>query len=287
MENRKKESILIAKVKLLSEKEKLHILSIFKKHNVNFTKNTNGYFFNLEKIDSYIIEKVIKCIDLIENKRDIISELDKKRDTHLEYYKCLIESKLKDNILLKNTKYINELILIPYQNDIIISKKNKAVIKSKYDGDPDILIKEYLKLQKYDKKSIYYKIIQTMKYNKRKRVNNNKQKVDNTSGNVEENEDNNNDDENEIEEHFEEVDNEKHSSEINEPDENDELDEADELHRVHNTSETEETLDDSDDDEIEEINSEDLDYYKHLLKQNGFIFDDDKNVIMIEEEYIY
>ena len=41
---------LISNIKRLTIKEKHHILSIFKKYNIEYTKNANGYFFNLDKI---------------------------------------------------------------------------------------------------------------------------------------------------------------------------------------------------------------------------------------------
>jgi len=59
----------------------------------------------------------------------LIQNLDKKRDAHLEYYKSLIENKLRDTINLKRQEYINQLILTPSENYI---KKKKYHIKLNY-----------------------------------------------------------------------------------------------------------------------------------------------------------
>ena len=52
---------IISRVNKLDNKEKLHVLNILKTHNVDFTKNTNGYFFNLTSVDEEIVIKILKC----------------------------------------------------------------------------------------------------------------------------------------------------------------------------------------------------------------------------------
>jgi hypothetical protein len=149
---------LISNIKRLTTKEKHHILSIFKKYNVEYTKNANGYFFNLDKIDYDILDKVYKCVNLIEEKRELITTLDKKRDSYLEYYKNLIENKLKETINKKRDDYIKQLILTP--SDMCIKKKSvKRVIRFS-NLDPDILMKEHSRPKKYHKNSVYFRLNQ-------------------------------------------------------------------------------------------------------------------------------
>lgn len=149
---------LISNIKRLTTKEKHHILSIFKKYNVEYTKNANGYFFNLDKIDSDILDKVYKCVNLIEEKRELITTLDKKRDSYLEYYKNLIENKLKETITKKRDDYIKQLILIP--SDMCIKKKSVKRVTRFSNLDPDILMKEHSRPKKYHKNSVYFRLNQ-------------------------------------------------------------------------------------------------------------------------------
>jgi len=164
---------LINKIKSLNTNEKIHILTILKKHNIEYTKNYNGYFFNLDKIDEPIINKLNQCIDLIETNRDLIYLLDKKRDDHLKYYKTLIETKLNETINIKINNYIQKLKIKSDESfRPFIKKKTKNLFKKKlFNGkilDPDLLIKEYNSLQKYEKDSVYYRLYQVCKLSARK-----------------------------------------------------------------------------------------------------------------------
>ena len=89
---------LINKIKNLTTNEKLHILNILKKHNITFTKNSNGYFFDLSLLSDELVNKLIKCAELIESKRDLIERLDKKRNEQLNYYRLLIVNQLKETV---------------------------------------------------------------------------------------------------------------------------------------------------------------------------------------------
>ena len=331
---------LISKIKRLTSKEKKHILSIFKKYNVEFTKNSNGYFFNLDKIDSSIIDKISKCADLIEQKRELIYNLDKKRDAHLEYYKSLIENKLKETINIKRSEYINQLILIP--SDTYIKKKKKRYLRVVINEDPDVLMKEYLKSKKYKKDSVYYRISQQLTLMGRKFRTTHKNidrddggggdYNDGTIGGDDEGGADLGDEYEDLGEDLPEdlddnIDNE--FSKDNDDDDNvdesgDTSDEINPYNKTEDDVDDDEYYKDSDDDsdidttndktdkteksekttktgktvksknkkkkknqkESVEASSFELDYYKQLLKQSGFKFDDDKLVIMKKEEYI-
>lgn len=165
--------MLINKIKNLNNNEKVHILTILKKHSIEYTKNYNGYFFNLDKLDENVINKLNQCIDLIEKNRDIIYILDRKRDEHLKYYKTLIETKLNETISTKINNYIKKLSIKSDESfKPFIKKKHKHVSKklSEYykTSDPDKLIKEFNAHQKYDKNTVYYRLYQTCKILSRK-----------------------------------------------------------------------------------------------------------------------
>ena len=51
---------IIFRINQLSHKEKHHILNILKANNIEYTKNTNGFFFNFLKIKDDTVDKIIK-----------------------------------------------------------------------------------------------------------------------------------------------------------------------------------------------------------------------------------
>lgn len=336
---------LISKVKRLTPKEKHHILSIFKKYNIEFTKNSNGYFFNLDKVEPHIIDKVSKCVDLIEQKRELIFNLDKKRDQYLEYYKTLIESKLKETINKKREQYINQLVLIP--TETYISKKKPKFNKVIITGDPDVLMKEHLKAKKYDKNSVYYRLTQIMnslsrKHGGRSRMDNDKD--DNNEGDIgsfnygegdsgsvaggdiggdidggvgsdyeegigadedieeslehkfddehaADDEDNDssldgNYNDNVDDEHSDIDDNEYYKDSSSDVETNDmKTDKTERSEKTTRTNKTKKTKNTKKkkSDKTNEASSNEIDYYKQLLKQNGFVFREDKVTLKIEE----
>ena len=54
--------------KKLTKKEKVHVLNILLVDNDNYTKNTNGYFFNLSHINNETLQKIDDILNLIEKK---------------------------------------------------------------------------------------------------------------------------------------------------------------------------------------------------------------------------
>ena len=319
---------LISKIKRLTTKEKHHILSIFKKYNVEYTKNSNGYFFNLDKIDIDVLDKVSKCVDLIEEKRELITTLDKKRDSYLQYYKNLIENKLKETINKKREDYIKQLVLVPSEE--FIKKKSVKKVARFSNLDPDILMKEHNRPKKYNKNSVYFRINQRIVALSRKfhrpisdkkgdnsGNDNGEEHVDNiyedNAGSVADNIDDSGDLEgleDEIqesigEEYLDGTQNDDVSS--NEKDDycdNSEAVDEDEYYKDTNSdteSNTEHKTDKSERSDNKtrttktgkkkrkrdvEASSHEIDYYKTLLKQSGFKFDDDKDVHIKLEEYI-
>jgi hypothetical protein len=321
---------IISKTKNLTDNEKRHILNILLTYKVEYSKNQSGYFFYLEKISNEIIDKILKCIDLIEEKSDLIYNLDKRRDEHLEYYKSLIENKLKETINLKKKALIDNLRLIEEPFYIIKKKTNKKVQFT--DEDPDKLMKEHLKKYKYKKDSIYHRISQVMiqmsRKNKHRHV-----KEDRSGGGGGEEDSKGSDGGGDIgggdDIGGDEIGGEIGGSEIG--DDIGEIDDeigdkiGDDISEDFNESELEDNEyynsdsdSDSDDDSFDntsdidntetehtdtetqthtqtktrkikkktKISSNELDYYKNLLKKGGFKFDDDKEVIMIKEKYI-
>ena len=53
---------VISRINRLNIKEKNHILNILRMTKIDYTKNANGYFFNLLQIDIDILEKICNCL---------------------------------------------------------------------------------------------------------------------------------------------------------------------------------------------------------------------------------
>jgi hypothetical protein len=314
---------ILLKIKNLTIKEKYHILSIFKKYNIEFTRNSNGYFFNLDKIDINILNKVSKCINLIEEKRELIMTLDKKREAYLEYYKNLIDNKLKDTINKKQSEYIQKLILRP--SPTYIKKIKSKHIKQSKNVDPDILIKDYIKSKKISKDSQFYKINTLISKNS----NNNKIikdkcqfeyideyrldedeysddiEIDVDIGAIDDVIDDDvidddvidNDNTNEVNDMIDDVDFERSDEYYTEEyysDDNEKSDEIEksEIERRSSGNYDYESYGDTKSNKknskksYAQVSLNEIDYYKNLLKQSGFKFDEYKSIKIKIEDYI-
>jgi hypothetical protein len=298
---------IISRISKLSTKEKGHILNILKMANVEFTKNSNGYFFNFLDVKSDIIEKICDCLDLIEKNADILKEMDRRRTDLLKYYRKIIEERLQNNIIRKKNEYLNKLhVKQPSNITINVTRKpkfKKRVLIESSCEDPDEIIKQYIKSRtKYQKDSVYHRIITSIKFIKSNKARETKRDDDNSDSadilNKEDNSDydmadNDNDsvhnftDDNSV---YEEVENPE-----NEDDKTDEIktDEKDE-----NTNQNENEDDNEDDEDKGSICSEvvdqdsddktdiDFQYYKNILYKQGFEFDDNKNCLLVYQMYI-
>ena len=201
----------------------------------------------------------------------------------------------------KRDNYIKKLILKPYTN-ITLIKQRKNIINRKYINpniDPDILIKEHLKSKlKYPKNSVYHRLVTSIKLSKTNKTKNKNEDDNDMSSDVKSNYDIDTVDDisdvdinlddydisdNEEYDDFSETDindketgNDLDNNAIDEVEEHDEAVEADEVDEI---------------DECEVINETDYKkmeflYYKKLLNEQGFIFDENKGCLLVYQEYI-
>jgi hypothetical protein len=159
---------VILRIGRLDSKEKMHILNILKQTNQDFSKNANGYFFNLLQVPEHTLIKMVKCVELIETNRDLIKEMDRRRDELLTYYRGIIEETLLSSMKEKREKYISRLRLTPLPTNLGIEFTRVKKIKLRHEPDPNVdpddLIKEYNKSRnKYDKDSVYQRLWTIMK----------------------------------------------------------------------------------------------------------------------------
>jgi hypothetical protein len=292
---------IVTRVNKLDNKEKLHILNILETHKVDFTKNANGYFFNLTKVDENIVLKIFKTLELIETNRDLIRKIDKRRDELLTYYKKLIGEKIENKIKQRNQEYNDKLLLREIQTTIDFTfEKILKYANANNIGDPDDMIKEYNKsLLKYEKNNVYYNIITKIKaYNsnnnknfdkKNKERNNNYDHVSDYDYNEEEYDY----DIMDIENEYEDVDD---LDEICDNDNDEEVDEEVDEDTYYSDDKMNED-NDNDNDNDNEIDNEidngesemetNINFYKNLLNKKGFSFDDNKKCFLGYQEYIH
>lgn len=289
---------VITRIGKLHTKEKIHILNILNMANVEFTKNTNGYFFNFIQVDSQVMEKICNCLELIEKNAGILKEMDRRRSELLKYYKNLIEERIQNNIKRKREEYTKRLVIKNVEKDIKLSirRKNKINWNKTYCDntvDPDILIKEYTKLKyKYEKDSVYHRIITSIKLLKSNRSREVKRDDDDEEINTsnQDNEsgyDNIKDDESviETEDSYNES-NDIDNKSIDE-DDNDNLDTEEEKTEKLLCEDIEEDHQEIDNENEEEDKTEiDFLYFKNILNQQGFQFDDNKNCLLTYQSYI-
>lgn len=293
---------IINKINRLSIKEKSHILNILKMANIKFTKNSNGYFFNFLDIKEDILAKICNCLDLIEKNAGILKEMDRRRNELLNYYKNLIEDRLQNNIKRRRIEYLSKLMVINHSLTINIKPKrnhNLKRIKSDTYVDPDVLLKEYKNRYKYEKGSVYHRIITCIKLLRSKRgrdiksaddTNSNIMNYDNKEG---EGDDNANDSEGDNTDDMMEDSLYSEHSDLDTDEKTDQEGDDTMLHNekyIFDEDNENDNDNDNDDDEdkrtSEDKTENDFLFFKNLLNQQGFQFDDDKKCLLIYQNYI-
>lgn len=294
---------IIVRISKLTVKEKQHILNILLSDKIEFTKNANGYFFSLLHTHQDVIDKICECLVLMEKNRDIVRDMDNRRDQLLLYYNGLFEEKLKMTLFTQNENYRKKIELVPHSTSISIGYKRvykyQKTSTSK-DIDPDELIKEYIRNKKYHKDSIYSKILSKLKSNKFK----SNMKTTEQSYEID---DLTNIESKSIEDVVAEIDTEFIEPEVEEVSEHHfDLDISD-VEKYDSASESD-LLDKIMDSDVEDTYSEHSDsstdfkqkqeeqkheeqlqvinYYKRLLTEQGYMFDEDNACKLIVEPYI-
>ena len=246
----------------LNRNEQTLIVKTLLKEDIPFTKNNNGYFFNLSQFtdDSIQLHQIYNTIVSIDNNRLQIKTIDDARNKVVNDYKKVIEENLKNTLCKKIEEYNFQITIIKeqvYTNLNIrireIPIENKQYVFKKPEkpkvGSIEYKINEYLKLRKYKNKS------STIKYF--------------TNDNFEECENNNNNnDTTEIEDYS-----------LNVDDTDIQNDDILDLNDIESENLNEE------DDNNSEINLEE-EYYINLLKKNGIECNTDKSYRLLYEDYI-
>lgn len=288
---------LIVRISKLTQKEQNHFYRILIKNGVTYSKNLNGYFFNLGKANNDVLEELTKCLELIEPNRDLIKQLDSQRQELREKYTFIIKQRLTQHKQKILQEFENKITVEPYTNVKVeihpVQLRQKVYIKE--DEDIESVMKR-LRKKNYPKNSIYHTVLQKIK-----RKNTNKKKIsteenddDNYSINIIDNDPNDNEynfddnDNNDLENEIEELENETEDLEHEVEEIENDIVESDDVDMI---SEHDQEIELNQETEIKEESNEELQeqilYYRKILSQQlGFQFDENKYCKLVYQEYI-
>lgn len=296
---------VITRIDKLTTREKLHILNILKQYDSEFSKNSNGYFFNLSDVPEEVIDKICTCLTLMETNRDILHKMDIRRNELLVYYKNLIEDKLSMTINEKRASYLERIVLKPIPTNIY--KKVTRILKIKLhqkhskDVDPDDLIKEAYSIKNnYGKDSVFFRIHTRLKAIKSKRkVQHSKDEDSEVKGkNIGDDANEDADDMGDMgdmgDDYLEDVDNyDNDEVDIDEVDGVEGSEEIFDTEKEHSDNESDANDADANEDDMNDTRKTDaaidseMIFYKRLLNDKGFTFDENKHCILTYQPYVH
>lgn len=285
---------LITRVSKLTAQEQKHFYKILIKNGVKYSKNLNGYFFNLGTADPNIIVQLTECLELIEPNRELIKKLDLQREELREKYTCIIKERLINRKKKSIHDYENKIIMIQNWSKLYFELKkvyiNKRITINENE-DIDEIIKQYKK-KSFHKNSVYYSISQKMKRKtpKIKEIPEDEIEIEGEDINDEIEKD---------EDEIEVIGNIDVELEVigNLDDEEDleETIDSEEKEEEHNDLDSEELRENEYDHEIDEDDTNNINkelqeqilYYRKILSQQlGFQFDENKYCKLVYQEYI-
>jgi len=298
---------LIQRVNHLSNKEKVHIFNILRTNSISYSKNSNGYFFNLAEVSKDVLYKLCECLDLMEKNREEVKKLNDDRDNLLKEYKQNIEENLRATLTEKNRAYETLIRLKCDYTEISCTYKRKCKyerIRMFTSSDPDEMILEYKKMMNNAvKDGVYFRILSKIRSKNRKQTHVYDEEGDDREGSdadvdasadidVEGAEiecDGEGADECEVDNELDEL-----------ADDNDEGDdEFGDIGMVegdtecYNMKESDDSFDCNSVEEDETVGDDEskriqnkIEYYKQLLSKKGYQFDENEKCLLLIEDYI-
>ncbi len=270
--------------------EKVFIVNLLKDENVSFTKNNNGYFFNMTNTSADINNKIMDSLDYIIKNKNYTKSLDTDREKYMNQYKNTIEDTLRITAEKNKLNYI-EMITLKNDCNIILEKYT-----DKLYTDPDILISKYNKSRNTLKMHPLFSKIKNFRIKNTQRTNSNSDVIygdlidddnfeDIDNDDFEDNEDNDFSIE-EIYQDFSDHKNELSDEEEDNDNDNDNEDD-DDLSDCSIQDEEDYSIED-----IEDINPSDLktrmDFYRNILLKVGYTFPQNSGHDILKiQEYIF
>lgn len=144
--------LLVEKIEKLTKVEHQEIFKIFNNHSIKYTKNMNGFFFNITEIPDNIIEEIENVVKFYLNNK---KELDDMQKTMIKYHMINKNTEYEINYdhvennmpetnenweSLLNKKDIQKINLTI---DDIISSRNKKY-KSEFNDKFVLALKKYI-----------------------------------------------------------------------------------------------------------------------------------------------
>ena len=149
---------LIEKIKNLNNNEKSVVLNFLKNKNIRFSKNNNGYFFNL-KNENNIEKELNNLIENIQNNRNLVSNYLKQRKIEQEKLKLQIEEEFNKK-KLEETKNIYEKLSLKKEDiNILINPIKIKSTKTESEWNQYMNKLENLKV----KHGLYYRLSKIIK----------------------------------------------------------------------------------------------------------------------------
>ncbi len=150
-----KYNLLINEISNLSFTDKVHINNILKINNIPYTKNFNGYFYNITNNDELYNKLKSFLISIQENKNNILL-LNSERQKTIDYYTKLCNDNINNSLQTKKDIYYSKLKLINKNTNISISFSYKYTISKKIflfekDKEPNFTPKQLYILAKCKK----------------------------------------------------------------------------------------------------------------------------------------
>jgi hypothetical protein len=121
--------LFVDKVGTLNSSEKVHVLNFLRKHDVGYSKNTNGYLFNLSHLEDNFIKELEDYLNLIISNRKKLEETDFKRQEQMIYYKNLLKNEEEKKKTEEKELYNDLLKIISCGITFEIKKKKKYIQK--------------------------------------------------------------------------------------------------------------------------------------------------------------
>ncbi|NBU33995.1 hypothetical protein EB118_03495 [bacterium] len=158
---------VITRIQKLSPKEKCHVLKLLKRDKVEFTKNANGYFFDLTNLEEQIVMNIKNCLDSIERNRHQLEQMNTRREELVMYYKKVIHENTQKAQKENQQFYQSRIALIPHPSSITVRVTRRNVVPPD-TRDPDDILRDQLK-PKFSKDSIFHKIESRMRAQRQRR----------------------------------------------------------------------------------------------------------------------
>lgn len=231
----------------LNKNEQKIILKTLINEQIPFTKNNNGYFFNMSQYNNDSLQHLYDTLLSINENRKVIKDLDDNRNRFVIECKKVIEDNLKNTLHQKMQNYNKFITKLNDSSNIImniekIPKEVKPILKKQKFAFVDTKMYTMLKNLKSRHKNLKNKINDNY-YEDEKPTNDTNDINDVNDTENEENED-------------------------------------DDINDTETEIEPEPEILDS------EINEEDETFYINLLKEKGYFINTDKSCLLVMQDYI-